>query len=250
MEKRKAISKKLRFEVFKRDSFTCQYCGKSAPDVTLHVDHIILVIEGGKNILLNLITSCCECNLGKGKRVISDKAAITKAKKQADELSERKMQLEMMAEWQKWLLEQEELAVDIISNHMYSLMNRHYTEYGRKGLRLLLKKYTIAQICEAVELSQKYLIPDGEGGYTHESLEKASSKIPGICRNRLIEKNDPQIGEIFYIAGIIYNRMRVYKRVSIPVIKELRDCGYDLNTIKEMACNHNNYDEFLSEWGM
>ena len=27
MSKRKSISKKLRFEVFKRDSFTCQYCG-------------------------------------------------------------------------------------------------------------------------------------------------------------------------------------------------------------------------------
>ena len=40
---RKAISKKLRFEVFKRDSFTCQYCGKSAPDVILHVDHILPV---------------------------------------------------------------------------------------------------------------------------------------------------------------------------------------------------------------
>ena len=29
---REPISKKLRFEVFKRDSFTCQYCGSKAPD--------------------------------------------------------------------------------------------------------------------------------------------------------------------------------------------------------------------------
>ena len=40
MAKRKGISKKTRFDVFKRDSFTCQYCGKSAPDVVLQVDHI------------------------------------------------------------------------------------------------------------------------------------------------------------------------------------------------------------------
>jgi hypothetical protein len=33
MAKRKAISKKTRFEVFKRDAFTCVYCGKRAPDV-------------------------------------------------------------------------------------------------------------------------------------------------------------------------------------------------------------------------
>jgi 5-methylcytosine-specific restriction endonuclease McrA len=54
---RKQISKKLRFEVFKRDSFKCQYCGNSAPDVILHVDHIEPISKGGDNSILNLITS-------------------------------------------------------------------------------------------------------------------------------------------------------------------------------------------------
>ena len=54
--KRKSISKKNRFEVFKRDSFTCQYCGASAPDVLLEVDHIKPVASGGTNDILNLIT--------------------------------------------------------------------------------------------------------------------------------------------------------------------------------------------------
>ena len=56
--KRKQLSKTLRFEVFKRDSFKCQYCGKSAPEVTLEVDHIIPVAKGGSNEIFNLITSC------------------------------------------------------------------------------------------------------------------------------------------------------------------------------------------------
>lgn len=37
--RRKPISKKIRFEVFKRDGFTCQYCGRMAPDVVL-VDYL------------------------------------------------------------------------------------------------------------------------------------------------------------------------------------------------------------------
>lgn len=41
MAKRQSISKKLRFEVLKRDSFTCQYCGASAPTIILHIDHIL-----------------------------------------------------------------------------------------------------------------------------------------------------------------------------------------------------------------
>ena len=40
MAERKPIGKKMRFEVFKRDKFTCQYCGRKAPDVILEVDHI------------------------------------------------------------------------------------------------------------------------------------------------------------------------------------------------------------------
>lgn len=46
---RKAISKKLRFDVFKRDSFKCQYCGRSAPDVILNVDHVVAVANDGDN---------------------------------------------------------------------------------------------------------------------------------------------------------------------------------------------------------
>ena len=58
MAKRKNLSKSVRFEVFKRDSFKCQYCGKSAPDVVLEVDHIIPVSKGGDNDISNLITAC------------------------------------------------------------------------------------------------------------------------------------------------------------------------------------------------
>ena len=47
--KRKPIGEKLRFEVFKRDQFKCQYCGVAAPDVVLHIDHINPVSKGGDN---------------------------------------------------------------------------------------------------------------------------------------------------------------------------------------------------------
>ena len=63
---RKAIGKRLRFNIFKRDGFTCQYCGAHPPGVILHVDHITPVVEGGKNDADNLVTSCAPCNLGKG----------------------------------------------------------------------------------------------------------------------------------------------------------------------------------------
>lgn len=60
-----AVSKRVRYEVLKRDNHTCRYCGASAPDVTLHVDHVIPLALGGSDKPDNLVTACKDCNLGK-----------------------------------------------------------------------------------------------------------------------------------------------------------------------------------------
>lgn len=59
------VSNELRFKVLCRDNFTCQYCGRKAPDVELEVDHIYPVSKGGKAREDNLVTSCVSCNSGK-----------------------------------------------------------------------------------------------------------------------------------------------------------------------------------------
>ena len=64
----RTITPALRFEIFRRDSFTCQYCGRRAPNVVLHVDHVTSVVAGGTNDPANLRTACSMCNLGKGGR--------------------------------------------------------------------------------------------------------------------------------------------------------------------------------------
>ena len=69
---RQSISLKTRFEIFKRDNFTCRYCGRHAPDVELEVDHVVPVAKGGTNEFFNLVTSCYECNHGKSNRLLSD----------------------------------------------------------------------------------------------------------------------------------------------------------------------------------
>lgn len=59
------VTKRLRFEILRRDNNTCQYCGSKAPDVTLHVDHLIPVALGGSDKPDNLVAACKDCNLGK-----------------------------------------------------------------------------------------------------------------------------------------------------------------------------------------
>lgn len=66
------VTKRTRFEVFKRDNFTCRYCGKSSPQVILEVDHIIATAKGGTDDPMNLATSCWDCNRGKSDVPLSD----------------------------------------------------------------------------------------------------------------------------------------------------------------------------------
>ena len=60
-----AVSKRLRYEILRRDSHTCRYCGRSAPEVPLRVDHVTPVALGGGDEPTNLATSCEPCNSGK-----------------------------------------------------------------------------------------------------------------------------------------------------------------------------------------
>jgi hypothetical protein len=55
----------MRFEVLRRDDHTCRYCGASAPDVQLTVDHVVPVALGGASEPANLVTACRDCNAGK-----------------------------------------------------------------------------------------------------------------------------------------------------------------------------------------
>ena len=58
----------LRAHVLYKYKKTCQLCGRKAPQVVLHIDHIIPESKGGKTDLSNLQVLCETCNLGKGNR--------------------------------------------------------------------------------------------------------------------------------------------------------------------------------------
>lgn len=60
-----AVTKRLRYEILRRDNHTCRYCGGVAPDVKLTVDHVVPTALGGSDDATNLVTACADCNAGK-----------------------------------------------------------------------------------------------------------------------------------------------------------------------------------------
>jgi 5-methylcytosine-specific restriction endonuclease McrA len=61
--------KLTRREIFRRDNYTCQYCGKNTGFLT--VDHIIPRHLGGQHIWINVVTACSSCNHHKGGRLLA-----------------------------------------------------------------------------------------------------------------------------------------------------------------------------------
>jgi hypothetical protein len=236
MAERKPVSKKLRFEVFKRDSFTCQYCGKSAPDVILHVDHINPVKRGGKNDILNLITSCVDCNLGKGARELSDNSVVTKQQQQLLELGEKNEQLRLMLKWREGMSSIQDAQVQAIVSAFESGLDSSMNSAALLDVKKWLKKYSLEEMLDAVDTSKgQYLDADGDG-FTVDSVNKAWEYIPRICSCTRAQKDNPAIKDINYIRAVVRNRCHTFiPYIFSDRIKSAMGLGIKVEELKEIA---------------
>ena len=226
MAERKPLSKSLRFEVFKRDSFTCQYCGAKAPDVILEVDHIKPVAEGGTNEILNLITCCRDCNRGKGKRTLNNNSVIEKQRQQIEELNIRRQQLEMLLEWRDGL---NSLDSDI-NNAAIDYYNKKWSEtvlsgQGEQKMKMAVKRYGLNNVIEMIDTQyDKYYAFDKDEEYNFKFIfEKVLKALNYNSMPAYRQK-------ISYIKGILKNKMSYFNENKFYcIIKDINNSeSYDL----------------------
>lgn len=249
-----SISKKTRFEVFKRDKFTCQYCGRAAPDVVLQADHIDPVANGGQDDLLNLITSCFDCNQGKSDRLLSDDSAMRKRKQQLDQLQERREQLEMMMEWHKSLIDLEEWTVTELNDLFFKLTGYHLTDTGLDPLKRWVKRFGVDEIIESMKIStSQYLERDAKtDGPTPQSVEKIFDYIPKICASRKRIEEKPYLKDLYYIRGILKNRLSyVNDWMATQLMEQAIEAGVSVEHLREFAKTAKNWSNFrdtIEDW--
>lgn len=229
------VSKKTRFEVFKRDKFTCQYCGRKAPNVVLNCDHIKPVAENGSNGIMNLVTSCADCNIGKSDRRLDDSASVEKARRQAELMQERSEQIEMMAEWAE-NVSMMRAEIDAINRALHGMGIGRLTTQGEAEARKILKKYTIAEYIYALVVAI-----DSYG------IEKGFDKINGICYNKRLESTDPGLAEIRKVVFSFRFYGQVWKAKNVVLfLNWLRKIGLDWLAISrsiESKCK--SWDDYL-----
>lgn len=246
--KRKSLSKKLRFEVFKRDSFTCQYCGAKAPDVLLEVDHVKPVKEGGTNDILNLVTSCSACNSGKGPRELSDDTVIEKRRRQLEHLQARREQLDMMMQWAGGVVDLVEDQVEAINQFWGKVLpGGALTQHGKNCIRKSLRTFSVDEICEAMRVAkEQYIEFDGDQP-VRDSVELALSKLDGICYVHRKEQENPDFKKLLYIRGILRKRVNLHtfdNAAALQLIEQAHADGVPVPAIQAVALNAESWEGF------
>lgn len=244
MSNRKPISKKLRFEVFKRDSFKCQYCGSSAPDVILHVDHIEPISKGGDNSIVNLITACNSCNLGKSDRRLSDDSAVRKQKEQLDELNKRREQLQMMMKWRQEIKSIDDQYIESFCNQYKELVPGWViNERGNLIVKSLLRKHSYSHLIDALETAAEKLEFNDELLATEDTASQVLTNVSKIAAFKKLPETEQSIR---YIRGIVRNRMYCNETVCLSLLKDAVVAGVDIEELTDIAKNAKNWTEWRS----
>jgi hypothetical protein len=141
-----SLSVRTRFEVFKRDNFTCQYCGRKSPEVILEADHIVPVCAGGTDDVMNLRTSCWECNHGKAGKPLADVVTGEDPHDRAILLLERERQLREYNEVLRVVNERVAREYDDLYDYWPGRLNQR----DRSWLRNALERYPSEMIRRAM----------------------------------------------------------------------------------------------------
>jgi hypothetical protein len=191
-----SVSTRTRFEVFKRDRFTCQYCGRKPPEALLHLDHIVATANGGSDDPTNLVTSCSECNLGKSDVPLDATQRPGVSADAIAELEERVAQAKAYAEFTQEKRQVELNVVAIINDAWAKAFGAgridtddfHGWEFTDGGsfprdasIKTILRRLPLEFVLEAVDVTE---------GRWHEASDRACRYFYGVCWRMIRERGD------------------------------------------------------------
>jgi len=179
MAERKPIGKSLRFKVFKRDLFSCQYCGATPPSVVLEVDHIHPVSKGGGNSIDNLITACFDCNRGKSAGLLTSIPQSVAEK--AELLAEKMAQLKAFEKAVRAKRKGEEGQIDEVEDIFRGYFDGYsFKPKFRESVRVFLQHMSVFDLMDAMNRACGRI----------SDKEQAIKYFCGICWKTIKERRE------------------------------------------------------------
>ena len=183
-----SITKKIRFEVFKRDGFACQYCGKHPPETTLEVDHIQPKSKKGTDDINNLITSCFDCN--RGKTNIELKRIPNTLTDNKEILEERESQYleyhKILAKIDKRINKELNQVSDTYSKYFPKL--ELSDSFKKSSVKKFIEKLNVFEVIDSMDIAcSKFIGSKGQylNGIWMKDSDLAIKYFCGICWNKI-----------------------------------------------------------------
>lgn len=225
----KTVTPKTRFAVFERDRFTCQYCGKSAPDIELQIDHVVPVSKGGSNAAKNLVTSCQKCNAGKGAEPIDNTPTVCAEQEQVGVVDDTKAAKMAQLHKETNLRSGE---VDAICDYFGSYWGCEVTDSGKASVRKLLKSF-------GFDLTMQSTVTACD---SYSDRQKAFDKIGGIATITKRKHEDPKR---YWAMRLVSELDKVFpgKKYKWDLVKFLTSDHVDFRP------DDNSFPEYVKSWG-
>lgn len=154
----------------------------------LEVDHIKPIAEGGTDEFVNLVTSCRDCNRGKGKTLLSKNDEVKKQQSKLIELAEKTEQSEMMLDWRMEL----ELALNTQVEKLCDIITQKtgfpISIEDEVLVKKLLNQFSVKEVIQGIEAAYTRYF-DG----SINSFDVFLNKIGGICFNKRRDKENGNI---------------------------------------------------------
>lgn len=91
-----------RVNIYKRDNFSCQYCGIKPGSEELSIDHIVPKFLNGKTNWENCVLCCVPCNTSKANKLLKDTNMKLLKKPLIPKITDMKLKVKYQS-WISWL---------------------------------------------------------------------------------------------------------------------------------------------------
>jgi hypothetical protein len=237
----------VRFEILQRDSYSCQFCGRRPPDVTLEVERLRPLLEGGSLSQANLITVCGECSVGR-------RAAMAKGFRSPEPAQDlppvyratRSTSMDPPTWWRDEMIRHVEGVIARLAAMLGELMGEPMSDFVVRDIRNLIRRYG----CDTVDacFQDEIVNHAGQRDTLPADADHFREFMVGLTRQLAHQTRgtdkapDPRL---YRIRGVLRSRLKYVREDE--VLKAMQDAsfaGVPLDMLEQAAQTTRSWPEF------